>query len=110
MWRKANQANQVNQVGLVSVCSKFQPPILSRSGLKVSGGGGVVGWGVMGCRVLVETHFRFQLKPKPCCVLSLHVIIPTCTSISPLGKIFLLLLLSFPCSIKAPAKLVCKET
>ena len=31
-------------VGLVSVCAKFQLPSISRSGLKVPGGGGGVGW------------------------------------------------------------------
>ena len=31
--------------GLVSVCAKFQLPSLSRSGVKVPGGG--VGWGVV---------------------------------------------------------------
>ena len=34
-------------VGLVSVCAKFQLPSLSRSGLKVPGGG--VGCSVVGC-------------------------------------------------------------
>ena len=52
----------VNQVGLGSVCAKFQPPSLSRSGLKVPGG--VVG--VVRCgRVVVEAHFSVKLKPKP---------------------------------------------
>ena len=44
------------------VCTKFQLPSLSRSGLKVPGGG-VVGWG--GGGVVVEAHFSVQLKPKP---------------------------------------------
>ena len=43
----------------MSVCAKFQLPSLSRSGLKVPGGGGVVGCGG------VEAHFSVQLKPKP---------------------------------------------
>ena len=46
----------------MSVCAKFQLPSLSRSGLKVPGGGvqwGVVGWGV------VKAHFSVQLKPRP---------------------------------------------
>ena len=40
------------KVGLVSACAKFQPPSLSRSGLKVPGGvvgWGGVGWGVVWC-------------------------------------------------------------
>ena len=46
----------------MSICAKFQLPILSRSGLKVSGG--VVGWGVVWCSV-VENDFSVKLKPKP---------------------------------------------
>ena len=40
-------------VGLVSVCAKFQLPSLSKSGLKVPGGG------------VVEAHFSIQHKPEP---------------------------------------------
>ena len=46
-------------VGLVRVCAKIQLPSLSRSGLKVSGGG-------VGCGgEVVEANFSVQLKPKP---------------------------------------------
>ena len=44
------------------VRAKFQPPSLSRSGLKVPGG--VVGV-VRGGRVVAEAHFSVKLKPKP---------------------------------------------
>ena len=41
------------------ICAKFQLPSLSRSGLKVPGGG-------VGCGgVVVEAHFSVQLKPRP---------------------------------------------
>ena len=43
----------VNQVGLASVFAKFQLPSFSRSSLKGPGG------------VVVEAHFRVQLKSKP---------------------------------------------
>ena len=51
----------------MSVCTKFKLPSLSRSGLKVPGGGvwcGGVWWGGVGCGV-VEAKFSVQLKPKP---------------------------------------------
>ena len=47
----------------MSVCAKCQLSIVSRSGLKVPGGGkgcGLVGWGVM-----VEAYFSVQLTPNP---------------------------------------------
>ena len=57
----------MNQVGLVSVRANFQLPILSRSGLKIPGGG--VGRGVVWCSGLwcggVEANFSVQLKSKP---------------------------------------------
>ena len=37
---------------------KFQLASLSRSGIKVPGGG-------VWCSVVVEAHFSVQLKPKP---------------------------------------------
>ena len=52
--------SSVLKTGLVSVCAKFQFPSLSRSGLKVPGGG--VGWWWDG---VVEAHFSAQLKPLP---------------------------------------------
>ena len=39
----------------MSVCAKFQLPTMSRSGLKVPGGGG-------GCGL--ESDFSVQLRPK----------------------------------------------
>ena len=49
----------LSQVGLVNVSAKFQLPSLSKSGLKVPGGG--VGWCGGG---VVEAHFSVQLKLK----------------------------------------------
>ena len=47
----------------MNVCAKFQLPSLSRSGIKVPGGG--VGCSVVWCGVVFEAHFSVQLKPKP---------------------------------------------
>ena len=45
------------------ICAKFQLLSLSRSGLKVPGGG--VGCGVAGWGGGVEAHCNVQLKAKP---------------------------------------------
>ena len=48
----------------MSVCAKFQLHSLSRSVLKVPGGGVWCGV-VVRCGGVVEAHFSVQLKPKP---------------------------------------------